>query len=986
MSRPEITDNSLCVRWWICLRTRLYSCWDAVCDEDEHVIVNRSRDVLRVFMLDARIKHPYVLEPLSSWCDALTDCVMRAARSQFPQQESQRALDEIDTCADPIMRVCELFRCLRQKHEETNEREESLDAALFYEFSHVVRFTTAMCKRANRRLCNASCPNPIVYGSACRMSSDFCRALQLDESLRFNGKLQWRRHGTETRIRLVHDRDACSHCTRPATFDQRMRGGGRLRREVGVCPRREAEVRPRREAEGEINDRSIYTTRQSGTDIFDDLKFKLYPTQTPDESFFEDWPFNTETLRALCREAGNRFDNEQEAKDFRNWRYCVVDGGYVGLIVSFKLNEQPVEESLLELDFGFYMDHRGSNHNSYRERIVKPMKVDPNTPLPYNNTNSRLLKANFNDLWTQKNEERINAFDWMRDTCVAKINESTYVVRPSARLSAYNALRHLEARKISNGLRIPQAQDFVVAQRKIVSFILLHNLLQARRRYNLDDRSKYESSNDDDPAFLSNLTQTWFDNEAGGVVARTEMSKNEVVKRMHLAVVAARESILPEIRGIFTRAPADETLDDLSMLDASAACLLPKLTFGFSRFRVGVQKVNEIRNDMLRSGQIEIFGARLRDDTIAQQTQYATAGAVVPNENRRILYDMNIVKITRDEEQNGLARNFFYTNTLPREVNSPINFDYPIVGQYDYIQRHTVDGIRRGIVGALHTWAGARAHEMTFVRIMCGDGTEVLDNVLNPRYRHSTADVLGLNNAFPQNRVPTGRYLHSLCLPIEADQFGLQLEADGRCRYNFEQNYLQDAFPIPESMPSVQVAPRTRRTQDNETRMEDTLETLCHVFAANTHAALKAFMQQRGYLIFSDRVSVASANAMTQIHGELRWDVIGAEYPLYNPHAMFTKTEAQKPYPLFYETRADAVLHACYPTSADAVLRTGRVIMVEYKDVMEANSPARRIMEYRSIYQCLSNAYLFFIDVGVIPTHALMVHSTRRAVYKDRQY
>ncbi|KAK3242369.1 hypothetical protein CYMTET_47941 [Cymbomonas tetramitiformis] len=905
MSRSEITDDTLCVKWWICLRTRLYSCWDAVCDEDERVIVDRSRDVLRVFMLDARIKHPYVLEPLSSWCDALTDGVMRGARSRYPEQESQMALDEIDTCADPIMKVCELFRCLRHKHEETCERGQELDAALFYEFAHI--------------------------------------------------------------------------------------GEGRLCREVEVRPRRKGEGRLRREAEGEINDRSIYTTRQSGTDIFDDLRFRFDHTEPPGDGFFEDWPNTAENLGALCREAGNRFENKQEAEDFANWRFCVVDGGYVGLIVSLKTNQRGgEEESWLELDFGFYMEHRKIGHIKHRERIVKPLKVDNDNPLPYNRANSRLLKADFNVLWTQKHPSRGNAFDWVRDTCVGEFSTSSasyYIVRPCARLSAYNALRHLDARNIRNGLRIPQSQDFVVAQRKIVSFLLLHNLLQARRRYNLHDQSKYQPWDaNDDPPDLSRLTRTWFHHEPNGVVARTEMSANEVVKRMHLAIVAARESIHPEIRGILTRAQADETLDDLSMLDASAACLPPKLTFGFTRVRVGTQKVNEIRNDMLRSGQFEIFGARLRDDTIAQQSQYAAVGAVVPNENRRIRYNMDIVKITEDPEQNGLTRNLFYTNTLPREVNSPINTDYSNVQRYDYIQRHTVDGIRRGIVGALHTWAGARAHEMTFVRIMCGDGTEVLDNVLEPRYRHSTADVLGFNNVFAQNRVPTGRYVDSLCLPMEADQFGLQLEADRRCRYNFAQNYLQDAFPIPERMPSVQVAPRTRETQDYETRMEDTLETLCHVFAANTHAALKAFMQQRGYLIFSDKVPVASTDAMSQIHGELVWDVIGAEYPIYNPHAMFTKTEAQKPYPLFYETRADAVLHARYPNSTDTVLNTGRVIMVEYKDVMEVNSPARRIMEYRSIYQCLGNAYLFFIDVGVLPTHALMVHSTRRAVYKDREY
>ncbi|KAK3238694.1 hypothetical protein CYMTET_51313 [Cymbomonas tetramitiformis] len=646
-----------------------------------------------------------------------------------------------------------------------------------------------------------------------------------------------------------------------------------FRREPVARVRRQADIR-----QGEINDRSIYTTRQSGVDIFDELHFKFDFTSTPEDSYFEPWPTTIEGAKALCREEGNKFTTEADARAYAGWRYCVVDGGYVGLIVNFKENLRKQADSLLELDFGFYMDHR------------------------------------------------------------------EHIARPCARFSAYNALRHLSARDLQKGATIQQYEGFVVAQRRIVALLLLHNLLAARRKYNLHDRSKYRAGENGDSQALRDVTRGWFGDAQNGLVARTEMSATDVVERIHLAVIAARECVHPEIRGILTRAPADETLDDLNMLDASAACLPPKLTFGFSRVRTGTQKVTDLRQDMLRSDQFEIFGARLTPEIIAEQRGFRNA---VPNDdNRRMQYEMTIDGITQNVQpngQNGRRRHEFYTN---------------------------------------------EAHEMTFVRIMCGDDNAVFDNVLNPRCRYSTVDASNGPNVFALNRVPTGRYVDALCLPMEADQFGLQQEIDAqgraRCRYTFAPNYLQDAFPIPEPMPSIQVAPRLFLTQDYETRMENTLETLCHVFAANTHAAVRAFMQHRGHLIFSD--VLRNGRNAPGAHGDLKWDVVGAEYPIYNPHAMFTGTETQKPYPLLYETRADAVLHAHYPDSSNTVLKTGRVIMVEYKDVMEVKSPAGRIMDYRSIYQCLCNAYLFFMDVGVLPTHALVVHATRRAVYKDRDY
>ncbi|KAK3286206.1 hypothetical protein CYMTET_6228 [Cymbomonas tetramitiformis] len=742
-----------------------------------------------------------------------------------------------------------------------------------------------------------------------------------------------------------------------------------FRREANARERRQADVR-----QGEINDQSVYTTRHSGADIFDKLNFKFGSTGA--NTLFEPWPQTIDGLRALCRAERNVFESQAEAEAYAGWRYCVVDGGYVGLICNFVPTGPRDGQPVLEIDFGFYMDHGPRNSALYDQRVVKPLLANAMQPLPYNADNSRLLKAAFLDDCRSRDATQPNAYDWLREICVARFQGGRtgwyWVARPGARIGAYNALRHLSARDIRTGGIIPQDDAFIVKQRKIVAFILLNNLTAARRKYNLHDRSKYQPVDAQNPNLY---------------VVRTEMSAADVVRRMHLAVIAARECLHPEIRGILTRTIADETIDDLNMQDSSAACLPPKLTFGFSRVRTGTQDVRNLRRDMLKKNQFEIFAAALTATEIDRQTGFR--GNDDNANNRRMQYEMDILDITDEAQQDGLARYVFYTTELANRVNGPIDTDHR--APQDYIQRHTVAGIRRGIVGALHTWAGARAHEMTFVRIMCGADDAVFANVLNPRYRYSTGDAPNGPNVPPSPRVRTARQVYALCLPMEADQFGLQQgdpDAQGRptCYYTFATNYLQDAFPIPERLPAIQAAQRVSLTDDYETRLENTLETLCHVFAANTHAAMRAFMDKRGYLIFKDVLKEMSPANIQTAHGNLEWDVVGAEYPIYNPHAMFTGKDASKLYPLFYETRADAVLHAHYPGSTTSTLKTGRVIMVEYKDIMERNNPAGRIMDYRSIYQCLCNAYVFFMNVGVLPTHALMIHSTRRAVYRDRDY
>ncbi len=51
---------------------------------------------------------------------------------------------------------------------------------------------------------------------------------------------------------------------------------------------------------------------------------------------------------------------------------------------------------------------------------------------------------------------------------------------------------------------------------------------------------------------------------------------------------------------------------------------------------------------------------------------------------------------------------------------------------------------------------------------------------------------------------------------------------------------------------------------------------------------MRAFMDKRGYLIFKDVLKDLRPADIQKAHGNLKWDVVGAEYPIYNPHAMFT--------------------------------------------------------------------------------------------------
>ncbi|KAK3247741.1 hypothetical protein CYMTET_42774 [Cymbomonas tetramitiformis] len=111
----------------------------------------------------------------------------------------------------------------------------------------------------------------------------------------------------------------------------------------------------------------------------------------------------------------------------------------------------------------------------------------------------------------------------------------------------------------------------------------------------------------------------------------------------------------------------------------------------------------------------------------------------------------------------------------------------------------------------------------------------------------------------------------------------------------------------------------------------------------------------------------------------------GTEYPVYNPYATFHVDRYKFGPPLFYETRADAVIHAAWqPSRNHEAVSEGRIVMVEYKMLMEATKSTSRILDMRTMRQCLANAFTYYACVGVLPTHCMIVYSTRRTDYTDR--
>ncbi|KAK3249142.1 hypothetical protein CYMTET_41405 [Cymbomonas tetramitiformis] len=294
-------------------------------------------------------------------------------------------------------------------------------------------------------------------------------------------------------------------------------------------------------------------------------------------------------------------------------------------------------------------------------------------------------------------------------------------------------------------------------------------------------------------------------------------------------------------------------------------------------------------------------------------------------------------------------------------------------GPADYIQRHS-EHVRKAVVSALHTWTGSRAHEIAMIRLLC-DPTDRTHQTLRRVAERTDTD----------NHVPTAFLESELCMPQNTKQFTVS-DAGEWC---FNRQYLADTFPrIPRRL-AVQAGFIADQELDDEAELqvEGTLETLCHVFAANTHSAICGFMQQHGHTLFEDMPGVAADT------GSVRWRFVGAEYPVYNPNAVFFDRKRVSAPPLFYESRADAVMHATWVRRSDAASSSGhaaanhpegRVIIVEYKMLMEQEKATGRVLEIRHVRQCLTNAFMYYLSVGILPSHCLVVLGTRRTDYVDR--
>jgi len=132
------------------------------------------------------------------------------------------------------------------------------------------------------------------------------------------------------------------------------------------------------------------------------------------------------------------------------------------------------------------------------------------------------------------------------------------------------------------------------------------------------------------------------------------------------------------------------------------------------------------------------------------------------------------------------------------------------------------------------------------------------------------------------------------------------------------------------------------------------------------------------------------------------------EMPIYNPFCVFSKpavkkdnlkrtkqpTPAEKIYTKndvrMYTTRIDAVLHVRKtPRLGEPQDPQGDTVIVEYKDWMERTVPqnpdsenirrgVKRLVNAENMRQVTTNAAMFYLCTGILPTHVMLVSATRR--------
>ena len=111
------------------------------------------------------------------------------------------------------------------------------------------------------------------------------------------------------------------------------------------------------------------------------------------------------------------------------------------------------------------------------------------------------------------------------------------------------------------------------------------------------------------------------------------------------------------------------------------------------------------------------------------------------------------------------------------------------------------------------------------------------------------------------------------------------------------------------------------------------------------------------------------------------WDtevfkIIGVEIPLVNPFCMFEGPATDKGKYRFFSTQCDFVALA-WQKNVHTGNHRPRVVMGEFKAIMERSNPWKRLKDPRTLSQTMANAALFELQTGVRVDYAMQIYLVR---------
>ncbi|KAK3269663.1 hypothetical protein CYMTET_21900, partial [Cymbomonas tetramitiformis] len=482
----------------------------------------------------------------------------------------------------------------------------------------------------------------------------------------------------------------------------------------------------------------------------------------------------------------------------------------------------------------------------------------------------------------------------------------------------------------------------------------------------------------------------------------TEIAITDVTRRMRASLDACRACMPSELRAIFGEIAAEFERDDdrerdddderdrrmemdeldRAQYDAREGCFPSRLTFGFSKLRFGRAPRSDYacfaRSVTYRSAHIDRPGPPAAEGAARGVTRTVSLSMrEVASAERDRDGDDDDDDGDGDGDGDGDATvRLDRVDRIGLRVQNQLVATSPDLGDHDYIQRVGRDA-RRGIRGALHTWTGARSHEMAYIRALCGPD---LDDVVSLSLQPDAADwilIPARNSAnFAPLTHPRRLRFAAASATREIDRPGSSTTAENSSAavsaaetLEIAKRHLLDAFPI--RGPDGALPSRVR---------DCTLDDLCHIYAANADAVIEAYMQDHGHELLglpaTDRVYI-------------KWECISTEFPVHNPYLLFRPDkESVKTPPKWYETRADAIFFVRDMRRRD---KLGKVIVIEHKMLMEQSDTAgagptrARLRDMLNKKQCLTNAYMFMACVGVLPAYAVVIFATRRTEMQDRE-